>query len=78
MKNHIKLILATIIPFSFIGCAYHTTRSYTYGSSPQPQQVVVVNRPAYKLIPYNSVKYRHVVNPYYQRIDLPTYTYTCH
>jgi hypothetical protein len=68
MKNLIKVILATTIPFSFIGCAYHTTRSYTYGSNTQP--VFVVDEPFYRSVPTRTIKYRNVVNPNYQRIDL--------
>jgi hypothetical protein len=42
MKKLLQTIILTSISFSFVGCAYHTTRSYTYGS---PERVVVEKQP---------------------------------
>ena len=53
MKKILQAIILTSISFSFFGCAYHTTRSYAYGSQPvyvNRQPVFVTESPFYRSV----------------------------
>jgi len=53
MKKLLQTIILTAVSYSLVGCAFHTTRSYTYGCSErvytQPS-VVVTSAPYYRSV----------------------------
>jgi hypothetical protein len=75
MKKTLQTIILTSISFSFVGCAFHTTRSYTYGSSErlvvEKQPIIINQAPYYQPVRRASPVYSQV--PEYQTVSLVCY-----
>lgn len=79
MKQITNTAILVCISFSFIGCAYHTTRSYTYSNTSQPishscsatpQPALIAPSPFYRAVKYTNLRpdyppYRNETPPIY-------------
>jgi len=75
MKKILQTIILTSISFSFVGCAFHTTRSYTYGSTERlviEKQPIIINQTPYYQ-PARRVSPVYSPTPQYQNVSLVCY-----
>jgi hypothetical protein len=75
MKKLLQTIILTAVSYSLVGCAFHTTRSYTYGSPErlvvEKQPIIINQTPQYQ--PARRASPVYLPAPEYQTVSLVCY-----
>jgi hypothetical protein len=82
MKNTLKILVAVYSMVSMVGCAFHTTRSYsyTYGNAPETPTRVIYS-PVVKVTPnymYPDTESYYVPKNRRYNVSFPPPSYVCY